>query len=140
MLNICRYSVIYLSKPEKVEKKLKKALGQHKEQSGIIYCRTTAQADELCVKLEVLPAFIEVSVILQKRAFFDCCVYHSKLPPSDLQKRLEEWMNGKVKIIVATSALSQGMQQSSSPDELSNTSILVSAIGLPFAGCISSWV
>lgn len=70
----------------------------HKNQSGIIYCSTVSQVDDL-------------STYLQFKGF-NCKPFHSKLKKKDKEETLNNYLNNEIDIIVATIAFGMGIDKS----------------------------
>jgi superfamily II DNA helicase RecQ len=75
---------------------LKTYLKTHKDKSGIIYCRTKDQ----------------IAVLMSKLGEeFSCAAYHSTLKLSERNSVQTGWLNGSIKIIIATIAFGMGIDK-----------------------------
>lgn len=92
-----RYEVIYSSTKDDSEKIAELIKTDFKGQSGIIYCLTVKEVDELAKRL----------VANKIRA----CPYHAQLDPTTRKKYQEAWYNGVVLVIVATIAFGMGINK-----------------------------
>jgi RecQ family ATP-dependent DNA helicase len=77
---------------------LKNFLRQYPNDSGIIYCRTKRQVDELCVKLSASGEMVAKA-------------YHAGLKLSERKIVQNEWASGKLKIVIATIAFGMGIDK-----------------------------
>jgi ATP-dependent DNA helicase RecQ len=77
---------------------VKKYIEEHPEDSGIIYCNTRSNVDELCQYLQTLR--------------FSVLKYHAGMDDLDRKSYQEQFVNDEVKIMVATNAFGMGIDKS----------------------------
>jgi ATP-dependent DNA helicase RecQ len=73
-------------------------LGRFPDESGIIYCLTRQQVDDLCAKLQSLG--------------FSVCPYHAGLSEIERNRNQERFIRDEVRIITATVAFGMGINKS----------------------------
>lgn len=78
---------------------VKTFLKEHKNDSGIIYCRTKKEVDELTEQL--------------KLAKFNVESYHASIGDKKKRETLSQWTACQIKVIVATIAFGMGVDHKS---------------------------
>jgi len=78
-------------------RQIEQILDAHKDESGIIYCWSRKQADE-------------VAAALVKKGY-NTCAYHAGLPAGERSKRQEKFINDEISVMVATIAFGMGIDK-----------------------------
>ena len=73
-------------------------LRKHKDETGIIFCRTRKETEFLCEQL-------------QKKGI-NSDFFHAKIDPKQKVEVLQSWLSGLVKVVVATIAFGMGVDKS----------------------------
>ncbi len=83
---------------QKAQQQALEFLKAHKDQSGIIYCTTRKQVDELYESLSALK--------------YSCLPYHAGLPDEERHSNQERFIRDEIQIIIATVAFGMGINKS----------------------------
>lgn len=84
-----RYSVRPKASEKKMLEELKEFLLQRSHQSGIIYCLSRRDTEELCESLLALIPSMRNQITF----------YHAELPGMEKEKRQRAWSKGNIKVI-----------------------------------------
>lgn len=86
-----------LKKEELISKIAKLVTGRFRGQSGLIYCLTIKEVEEVCLKLNSLG--------------IKAMPYHAQLLPDRRSAAYNRWFEGKIQLIVATVAFGMGINK-----------------------------
>lgn len=92
-----RFDVFFAGSNEEKLERLKQALDKYPGQSGIVYCATREQVQEVCRAL--------------KKAGYTAGSYHGGMGQKERRLVQERWMSGEVPVLVATNAFGMGVDK-----------------------------
>lgn len=86
--------------------------GEFRKKTGIIYCLSQRECEQVAAKLQVKGSVRLIPDALPKGMGLQAAAYHAGLPAEERQVTQQRWIYDKVKVICATIAFGMGIDKS----------------------------